>query len=373
MVCGGDERANAGLQDTPFINGRREGELENGFRVVQFEIPYSNRFNFLQRSQIFLKFAWKSAWFALREDYDMLFATTTPLTVGIPGILAKVFRRKPFVFEVRDLWPELPRAMGVIKNPLILWAMGVLEWASYRMADGCIGLSPGIVRGITRRGVAPERTTMISNGCDLELFNSNVHEPRRPEGVHEDQFCVIFIGAHGVANGLHSVLDAAAVLKERGCNDIRLVFIGDGKLKPSLKDRAIREGLENCLFLPSVPKMEIISLLYGSDVGMMILDNVPAFYYGTSPNKFFDYIAASLPVLINYPGWLADMISKYKCGLVVPPEDPEAFADALELLSENKEMLKKMALNARLLAEREFNRADQGEKFVEFLERNYKR
>lgn len=106
----------------------------------------------------------------MTEEYDLVFATTTPLTAGIPGIFARWLRGKAFVFEVRDLWPELPKAMGVITNPVVLGMMSVLEWLSYRSAHRLIGLSPGIVEGIERLGVPAHLVEMVPNGCDLDIL-----------------------------------------------------------------------------------------------------------------------------------------------------------------------------------------------------------
>ena len=366
MVCGSFNVGRTGLS-SPFVNGRREG-LVDGIHVIEFELPYANRDGFSKRSWTFLKFAINGVRVALHRDYDLLFATTTPLTSGIPGIFAKLLRRKPFVFEVRDLWPELPREMGVITNPLILWAMGVLEWLSYRLADRCIGLSPGIVEGIERLGVARDKIAMIPNGCDLELFAPANEKLQRPEGVAEKDFCAVFTGAHGMANGLNAVLNAAKVLKGKGRDDIRLVFIGDGKLKTDLVTRAESEGLDNCLFLDAVPKRELTSLMHGCDAGMMILANVPAFYFGTSPNKFFDYISSGMPVLNNYPGWLAGLISEHECGIAIPPEDPEAFAEALVSMADDRDRVRQMGEKARQLAESKFNRSILAKSFCRWLE-----
>ena len=303
----------------------------------------------------------------LREPCDLIFATSTPLTAGIPGIAAKYLRRKPFVFEVRDLWPELPREMGVIRNPVVLALMGLLERLSYRAANGCIGLSPGIVEGIQKKCRADKPVVMIPNGCDLDLFNSENSKGWRPPGVEPGDFMAVFTGAHGIANGLDSVLDAARILCNRGRNDVKLIFIGEGKLKPALKERVQQEGLQNCFFLDPVPKQRLAELLQGADAGLMILANVPAFYYGTSPNMFFDYIAAGLPVINNYPGWLADMIEENKCGAVVEPGNAEKFADTLEELASSRE-LKRMGKHARKLAVREFSREKLAASFVDFLE-----
>ena len=365
MVCGSYAVGQSGLKG-PFRKGRREGVVD-GISVIELELPYSNRDGFVKRSLTFLKFAWRSTWIALRRDADLIFATTTPLTAGIPGIFARWLRRKPFVFEVRDLWPELPRAMGVIRNPVVLWAMSVLEWVSYRSADRLIGLSPGIAEGIGRRGVSHERIAMIPNGCDLDIFAAAA-EPWRPDGVKDDDLLAVFTGAHGIANGLDAVLDAAAELKRRERTDIKLVLIGDGKLKPQLQARAEAEGLNNVVFHPPVPKAKLAGLMAAADVGLQILANVPAFYYGTSPNKFFDYIASGLPVLNNYPGWLAEIITRSDCGYAVPPDDPGAFADALIHAADHPEERVRMGERSLQLARKEFDRDMLADEFVSWLE-----
>ncbi len=365
MVCGSYGGGNTGLAGA-YQNGKREGRVA-GIQVVEFELPYSNRDSFLRRTLTFLKFAWRSAWLVLRRDYDLVFATTTPLTAGIPGILARWLRGKPFVFEVRDLWPELPKAMGVIRNPLVLGAMSVLEWLSYRSAHRLIGLSPGIVDGIARRGVPRERIALIPNGCDLDIFGVSA-EPWRPEGVGVNDLMAVFTGTHGIANGLDAVLDAAAELKRRGRNDIKLVLIGQGKLKVELQQRAHAEQLDNVIFHDPVNKAKLAGLMAATDVGMQILANVPAFYYGTSPNKFFDYIAAGRPVLNNYPGWLAGIITEHECGYAAPPDDPVAFANALIHAVDHRDELRRMGQRARALAQSEYNRDLLAARFVTWLE-----
>lgn len=367
MVCGAYSIGNTGLSGKA-DKGMRRGKVD-GIDVIELDLPYSNYDSFLKRTWLFVLFALRSIMLALFLPYDLLFATSTPLTAGIPGIVASFLRRKPFVFEVRDLWPELPREMGVITNPVVLGAMGALEWLSYHSAKGCVGLSPGIVQGIVRRGISAGRVEMVPNGCDLELFNPDAGDVLRPEGVRAEEFVAVFTGAHGLANGLDAVLDAAKVLITKGRRDIRLLFIGDGKLKPELTERAKREGLVNCLFLDPVNKRKLTSYLRGADAGLMLLANVPAFYYGTSPNKFFDYIAIGLPVINNYPGWLAEMITQNNCGIAVDPESPKAFAEALEKMADNAALRIQMGEQARRLAVKEFDREQLGNHFVNFLER----
>ena len=134
------------------------------------------------------------------------------------------------------------------------------------------------------------------------------------------------------------------------------MLIGDGKLKPALQARAQAEGLDNVVFHPPVGKGQLAGLMAATDVGLQILANVPAFYYGTSPNKFFDYLASGLPVLNNYPGWLAEIISRQQCGYAVPPDDPVAFADALCHAADHRAELVAMGARARELAVAEFDR-----------------
>ena len=365
LVCGSYGGGETGIQQ-PFVKGKRRCKVD-GIDIIEFDLAYSNSDGFIKRALTFAKFALRSIGLVFSEKYDLIFATTTPLTVGIPGIFARWLRRKPFVFEVRDLWPELPKAMGVINNPVVLGAMSLLEWASYRSAHRCIGLSPGIVEGIKVRGVAKERIELVPNGCDLTIFAAE-QTPWRPECVKPDDLMAVFTGTHGMANGLDAVLDAAAELKKRNRSDIKLVLVGQGKLKPQLVERAKQEGLDNVIFHDPVNKNRLAGLMASADLGLQILANVPAFYYGTSPNKFFDYIAAGLPVLNNYPGWLAGMIKEHGCGFAIEPVNPEAFADALEHAANNREQLVEMGINGRRLAEQEFDRSKLSNLFVDWLE-----
>lgn len=369
MVCGRYSGGVTGLWG-PFKKGSRAGTVK-GIKVIEFDLAYSNSDSFFKRSVIFVTFAFRSILLALTEQYDVIFATTTPLTAGIPGIFARWLRGKRFVFEVRDLWPELPREMGVIKNKVVLAAMAFLEWASYRSAHRLVGLSPGIVEGIARLGVAKTNIIMLPNGCDLGLFSQKI-EPWRPASVRKTDLLAVYAGTHGIANGLDAVLNVALELKKRNRDDIRILFVGQGKLKRELQDRAEEMGLDNVIFNDPINKIRLIGLLKATDVGMQILANVPAFYYGTSPNKFFDYISAGIPVLNNYPGWLSEMITENRCGFVVPPADPKAFASALEYAADHRDELKEMGAQSLKLAKNRFDRKILANHFVGWLEDAFK-
>jgi glycosyltransferase involved in cell wall biosynthesis len=368
MVCGSYGGGVTGLTG-PYRGGSRRGVVD-GIDVIEFHLPYSNADRFLKRTLVFVQFMLRSMKLAVSSGYDLVFATSTPLTVAVPGMAAKLLRRRPFIFEVRDLWPELPREMGVITNPVVLRAMDALESLAYRCADACIGLAPGIVEGIKRK-VPGRIVAMIPNGSDLDTEPNSAALPAdltaRLRALEGKLKCV-FTGAHGLANGLDAVLDAAAELKRRGRTDIALLFIGQGMTKPALLERVRRENLDNCVFFDPLPKSVLFALQTHMQVGLMILANVPAFYNGTSPNKFFDYLSAGLPVLINYPGWLAKFVAEQGCGIVVAPGEARAFADGLERLADATLERESMSRQARRLAEQRFARDLLAGQFVEFIE-----
>ncbi len=367
MVCGSYSGSNIGLE-VSFNKGVRRGVID-GIQIVEFELPYTNTQTLLKRASVFLSFAFRSIKVVFTEEYDLVFATTTPLTAGIPGIFARWFKGKPFVFEVRDLWPELPKKMGVIKNPIILGLMSILEWVSYKSAHALIALSPGIKQGIERCNIAKEKIKLIPNGCDLDIFNSGNEQKWLPDGINKGDLIAIYTGTHGIANGLDSVIHVAEELKRRGRNDIKLVLVGQGKLKQGLIEQAIAKQLDNIIFHDPVNKQKLAQLMNAADVGLQLLANIPAFYYGTSPNKFFDYISAGLPVLNNYPGWLKDMIDETRCGISIEPEQPKYFANALEKMADNRDMLPEMSAAALVLAKDRFDRNKLSDSFVEWLEK----
>lgn len=365
MVCGNVINRNTGLNNKPFSKGFRRG-IVDGIDVIEYELNYSNNLNFLKRIIIFIKFASFSIFVVFREPADIVFATSTPLTIGIPGLIARWFKKKKFIFEVRDLWPEIPRAMGIIKNSFVFWILSFFEGIIYKSANRIIALSPGIAEGIAKKGIIVDRIDIIPNGSDLDFFNLN--KPIiKPKSIGQD-LTAIFAGTHGLANGLDSVLDAAAILKKRGKKNIKIILVGDGKLKKRLILRANQESLENIKFLNYTPKIKLKYLFKNADIGLQVLENIPAFYYGTSPNKFFDYLAAGLPILNNYPGWIAELITKYKCGFSIEPCNAEIFADKLVYASKNFEELKQMGVNSKYLANKKFNMRTLEEKFVKCFE-----
>lgn len=288
---------------------------------------------------------------------DIVFATHTPLTIGLPGMkLARHFG-VPFVFEVRDVWPDALINIGALTNPIAIWWMRRLAKRIYAAADHIVALSPGMMEGVVSAGVEPEKVTVIPNGCDLQLFRPDVDgaAARRRLGLGQ-RFTALYFGAMGRANGLDYVLDAAHILKGRGQTNIAIVLHGDGGERARLKERVAAEKLDSVVFSDIVPdKAAVAEIVAAAEVCMTIYAKT-TFETGWSPNKMFDALAAGRPVLINVPGWLRDTIEGNGCGRFVDPQRPESLANEITGLANDASARAEMGRQARALAEREFAR-----------------
>ncbi len=355
IACGQYQGGEAGI-DAPFLGCRREGTV-SGFRVVQFAVPYANARGLAGRMLAFLRFAWRAAWLARGEAWDVVIASSTPLTVVLPALIA----RAPFIFEIRDPWPELPRAMGGVPRPM-LWAMERLANAACTRAAAVVALSEGMAQTARSRGAA--RVLTIPNGADLDLFGPQV-APRRPDCAASHEVLAVYAGAHGRANGLDAVLDAAALL--HGVS-LRILLVGDGAEKPRLMARAAAEGLRNISFMPLLPKRDLAALLAASQIGLFVLADIPAFAELTAPNKLMDFLAAGLPVVGNVPGHSARCIMQGPSGITVAPGDTGALADALRDLAQDPARRTAMGLAARAQAVRLWDRRLQARSFCELVE-----
>lgn len=365
LICGAYHHGNfqVGLKE------RIERQEVDGIDLIVINEPYANEMSFIQRLFAFGRFANEAKRIVKGLEADLVFCTSPPLSVGIPGMFASKRLGVPMVFEVRDRWPEGAIKIGVLKNPLLIWYATRLELKIYRAADRVIALSPGAADGIKSTGFPPDRVDMIPNGADIDLFQPSEKRLEDPRFGSPSDFKMVYTGVHGLANGLGAVLKAAAELKRRNVSGVKFIFIGQGMEKEQLMATTREEGLEELVcWIDPMPKDDLAEILPQMDAGLMILRNLPMYYYGSSPNKFFDYIASGLPVLNNYPGWVAGMIDDNKCGVVVPPDDPGAFADAVIWMKDHPEELKRMGAGGRQLAEREFARDLLGAQFVKALE-----
>lgn len=287
---------------------------------------------------------------------DIVFCSHTPLTIGLAGMDLSRHFRVPFVFEVRDLWPQALINLGVLKNPLVIHWMRHLERKIYRAADHIVALSPGMKQGIISTGIDARDVTVIPNASDLDLFRPDLpRQPGRDRLGIGDRFAAIYFGGMGYANGLEYVIEAARILKQRGRSDIVIVLHGDGGQRTSHMSLAKNYKLDNVIFSDPIPdKAAVAELVAGCDVCLTIYRATKE--QSWSPNKMFDALAAGRPVLINVAGWLGDTIDKNRCGKSVNPDKPIELAEALIELSATPATVTEMGRRSRVLAEREFAR-----------------
>lgn len=344
--------------DGPYRRGRRAGRV-SGFEVVEFDIASGNAQGLGARAGAFARFAAWATPLALRR-WDLVIASSTPVTVALPALLARRLRGTPFLFEMRDPWPELPAALG-LRQPLVLRAMGRLADAACRGAAAVVALSEGMAETARARGAA--RVEVIGQGCDLDLFSPRL-EAWRPREAASRELLATYAGAHGRANGLRFLLDAAAQLRCMREARVRIVLVGEGAEKAGLMAEAAARGLHNITFLDPMPKRELARLLAGSQVGLLCLAPVPEFAEWTAPNKLMDLLAAGLPVVSNLPGAAARLLDEGGCGVTSGAADAAGFARLLAAFAERPANRIAMGAAARRLAERTFDRRLLAARFV---------
>jgi glycosyltransferase involved in cell wall biosynthesis len=255
--------------------------------------------------------------------------------------------RVPFVLEIRDLWPESLAVGGRSRGPGY-WALWILARFLYRQAARIIVLARGVEQYLQRQGIAASKIAYIPNGADVAAFNGS---PGSGNGVMR----VVYAGAHGPANGLDVVIDAAALLRDDP--RIKFLFVGDGPSKAALVDRARSLGLENVEFRASVPKARVPDVLASCDAGLMILKDLPLFAFGVSPNKLFDYWGAGLPVICNVPGEVAGWVRDANGGVQTQDATPASLAEAIRALaSMNPERRARLGADGRDWVRREHDR-----------------
>jgi glycosyltransferase involved in cell wall biosynthesis len=363
----------AGGHEVRMVTAGRERGTVEGIEVVGVRAAYSDYMSatalpYPRRVAAFLGFACGAALAALRGPRpDVIYATSPPLTMAVPALLASLRHRAPFVFEVRDLWPEAPIQMGALRNPLLRRLARALERLAYRRAAAVVALSPGIRHGVVRTGIAPERVALVPNASDLELFSpsGDGRELRDRLGLGDGFVCSYF-GAMGEANDLTQVVEAAPLLRDRG---VTFVLLGGGKRRPALERLARERGADNVVFMDPVPdKASVARLAAASDACLTIFKDVPVLATN-SPNKLFDTFAAGRPAIVNTNGWMRELVEANDAGLYVRPGDPADLAEKVGWLAEHRDEAKRLGRNARELAEREFDRDRLAARALAVLER----
>jgi glycosyltransferase involved in cell wall biosynthesis len=307
----------------------------------------------------FFRFALRAARRATDLRGDVVFATSSPLTIALPGIYAARRARAPFVFEVRDLWPELPIAMGALNSPISIAAAKALELFAYRNAHHVVALSPGMKEGITRRGIDPDRVSVIPNCCDLDLFDvpeSAGESFRREHAWLGSRPLVVYCGTLGRINGVDYLARLAAEVG-RLDPEIRFLVVGSGFEEDQVNRRAQELGVLNRNFFmqSQVPKRDVPRILSAADVATSLFIDLPAMW-ANSANKFFDSLAAGRPVVTNHKGWLGELVCNRGLGLVLDPTSVVASgADLVEFLHD-RESIQRAREAARRTARELFDR-----------------
>lgn len=355
-----------------YLTGKRHSETdaaskqEDGITLHRaYTYPAVHR-SFVHRVFSFLSFMISSVLMGLRTGkVDVVWGTSPPIFQAVSAWALARLKRASFLLEVRDLWPAFAVDMGVLRNPLLIWLAERLERFLYHHADYVIVNSPAYVAHVQSKGAAARKVALIPNGVETGMFDPEADGAAvRREFQLEGRFVVLYAGAHGPANDLGLVLQAADRLRDR--EDIAFVLVGDGKDKPGLVQQAEAMALSNVHFIPAQPKARMPELLTAADAGLAILQNIPMFTT-TYPNKVFDYMAAGRPTVLVIDGVIREVIEAARGGIFVPPGDPAALAEAVRTLADDAESCRDMGQSARAYVEAHFDRAQQAEKLLHVL------
>ena len=334
---------------------RGRKQVIDGINVVIVGTKYSNKQSFLRRIISFLSFSFLSVFAGLRiKNVDMIYATSTPLTVGIPAMILRWLKRVPFVFEVRDQWPEIPIELGVIKSRILIRLLLWLEKTIYKRSSAIVSLSPGMVEGIKKVISYEKRIEVVPNSCDTDVFNPDIDGSEvRDKYGWADKFVLLHFGAMGRVNNLEFVVDAAYKLREN--ENIHFVLAGDGGQKGTLREKIENLELKNIQILDSEPKKELVKLVAACDVSMVTIANY-RILENNSANKFFDSLSAGKPILLNYSGWQREILEENKAGSGCDLCDIKQFLEKILCFESNRDLITKMGQNARSIALERFNR-----------------
>jgi glycosyltransferase involved in cell wall biosynthesis len=332
----------------------------DGINLQVLKLNYSNRLSFNKRILAFVSFTIRSLSAALSvKDVDIVFATSTPLTIALPAVFAKNRNKCPMIFEIRDLWPELPVAIGALRNPLLINLASKLEKWAYRNSDRIVALSPGMKDGIARSGYPGNLVTVVPNSCDVDLFRCPAEMGSKFLSKHpylKDGPLITYAGTFGKINGVEYLVDIAVEFLKINPK-VRFVLCGDGMQREKIYETAIRCGVleKNLWIIPPIPKSEMPYLLAASTVAVALFVDLPQMW-NNSANKFFDALAAGRPIMINYDGWQANLLRDTGAGLVVSPLDARDAALSLNNFISNSKRLATAREASTNLADNIFNR-----------------
>lgn len=350
-----------------FIVREEEGP---GVTVYRCHVSEAYNKNFLGRAWAYLTFTISSIFAGVvkAERPDVIVATSPPLTVAPTMNLLGMLRRRPTVFEVRDLWPETAIQAGVLTSKPLIWYLYRMEKKAYRKACWINVLTPAFKQAlIEKKGVSPDKISMIPNGADLDIMtpgpkDNHVHKELGLEG----KFVVSYFGAHGKLNHLGQLLDVAERIRDSH-PDVRIMLVGDGMEKPSLVEDAKRRGLHNVTFVDAVPKERVCDYMNASDVCTAVLMKKDIFRT-VYPNKIFDYMCCARPIIVGIDGAARKLVTDAGAGLYAEPENTDAFLEALLKLKGSPDLAARMGESGRRYACRHYDRKTMAARYIEILD-----
>lgn len=344
----------------------KDPDQDGGIRILRaYTLPALHR-SFVWRVMSFISFMCSSIWAGLRgEPVDLVMGTSPPIFQAVSAWMVAAIRRRPFLLEVRDLWPEFAIDMGVLKNSILIALSRWLENFLYRRASHIIVNSPAYRDYLIGKGVPEQKVSLIPNGVDPEMFEVADERALVRKNLRLDNcFVVTYAGALGLANDIPVILRAAKKLVDQ--SDIHFLLIGDGKERKNLEELAKTLELRNVTFLGARPKVEMAGLLAASDACVATLQNIPMFRM-TYPNKVFDYMAAGKPILLGIDGVIRKVVEECRGGIYFCPSDDDALAKAVRELCKDRSEGCRMGQRARELVLKNFDRRDHAESFRELL------
>ena len=343
----------------------------NGVRVIRCFVQAHRNTGFISRILAFLVFVFSSIWagiFHAREKYDVIIVTSPPIFLGITALVLSVIKKVPFVFEVRDLWPESAIEMGFLKNRFLISLACWFEKYLYRKAKMINVLTPAFREMLVdMKSVDPKKIILIPNGADFKysdevLDNLDVTAFRKKNGL-DSRFVVTYVGAHGPANHLIQILETADILRN---TYVCFLLIGEGACKKSLMMEARKRNLTNVKFIDFCPREEAFKYIIASDMGTSVLKKTEIFKTVYS-NKTFDYFSCKKPILMAIDGISRTLVEDANAGIFVDPENPKDFAGKILQCMNKPEKLRKQGENGYIYAKTHFDREVLARKYLQSL------
>ena len=335
----------------------------DGVKVIIINVRIDNRQSFFKRIFSFLTYSFFSCWYALTYPTDVVIASSGPITVGVPGLLTKWIRRKKFVFECGDLWPDGAIELGIIKSPLMIRFSRWFEKICYKSADLIVGLSIGMEQEIQAKSPQSKVIT-VTNAANIDLFSNFRPLPESSNLLPKSY--AIYTGNIGEVNNSLWLLEAAKILKQKGSKN-KIVIIGEGQQREII-DKAIETlKLDTLIRLPLMPKQNLVPLVQNAIVSLVPLKGTPILDT-SSPNKFFESLSAGVPVIQNTNGWMKDFLNMHQVGFTISPEDPDGLADLIDRLAEDSQGLKEMGVRSLQISKLEFDKNRLAQKMLSSIE-----